>query len=232
VSGRAAELAANLDRLRERIARACAAAGRDPAEVTVVAVTKTWPADDIRRLVALGVRNIGENRDQEARGKVAELADLDVRWHFVGRLQRNKCRSVAGYASLVHSVDRPRLVAALNRAAEAADRVVPVLVQVGFDPTPGRGGTAPADVADLAAAVAAAERLRLSGLMTVAPPTDDPDAVFARLAELAHAVAAAHPGADVISAGMSADLESAVRHGATHVRIGSALLGHRSAPVG
>ena len=234
---RRAELAANLARVEERIAAACADAGRDRADLTLVAITKTFPAEDVGHLAALGVRDVGENRDQEAAAKVAACRDAGVAglvWHFVGQLQRNKAGSVATYADVVHSVDRLRLVAALDRAAGTAGRRLTALVQVDLRDAPaddGRGGAAPADVAALAAAVAAADRLRLGGVMAVAPADADPDAAFARLAEVAARLRQDHPDAVVVSAGMSGDLEAAVRHGATHLRVGSALLGSRP-PLG
>ena len=228
---RTAEIAANLAVVRGRIAAGCAAAGRDPAGVTLIAVTKTFPAEDVRRLLALGVTDIGENRDQEARAKAAAVPA--ARWHFVGRLQRNKARSVACYATLVHSVDRPELVAALDAGATRAGRTpLDVLVQVSLDADPGRGGALPADVPRLADAVADAEGLRLAGVMAVAPLDADPLPALARLAEVAADLRRDHPNATIVSAGMSADLEPALRCGATHVRIGTALLGGRTPPVG
>jgi len=224
------EIAANLARVQDRIAAACAAAGRDPAEITLVAVTKTFPAADVRLLADLGVRDVGENRDQEAAPKAAALAGLGLRWHFVGQLQTNKCRSVAGYAHLVHSVDRPRLVAALA-AAVPQGRPLGCLVQVALDDDPTRGGVAPARVAELAGAVAAAPGLQLRGVMAVAPLEGDPLVAFRRLAELAAGVRRRHPEATIVSAGMSGDLEAAIACGATHVRVGTALLGDRSPRV-
>jgi len=223
------ELAANLADVRERIARACADAGRDPAELTLVAITKTWPAEDVRRLAELGVRDVGENRDQEAAPKAAALADLDLTWHFVGQLQANKAASVARYAHVVQSVDRMRLVAALEHGAARAGRDLDVLVQVGLEDVEGRGGASAADVPALAAAVAGSERLRLRGVMAVAPLGADPAAAFARLAEVHEHLLRTHPAATWRSAGMSGDLEQAVRAGATHLRIGTALLGPRPA---
>lgn len=233
MTDRPAELATNLRRLRARVDAACTAADRDPAEVTVIAVTKTFPASDVRLLAELGVADIGENRDQETRRKLADLRDLSVRWHFVGGLQRNKARSVAGWADVVHSVDRSELVAVLGRAAIRRERPLVALVQVALDddPAPGRAGAPAADVERLADEIAGTDGLRLGGVMAVAPLLADPDPAFTRLAELAHKVRAAHPQATMLSAGMSGDLESAVRHGATHLRIGTALLGARSAPV-
>jgi pyridoxal phosphate enzyme (YggS family) len=223
-------IAANLARVRQRVAEACAAAGRDPAEVTIVAVTKTFPAADVRLLADLGVLDVGENRDQEAAPKAHELADLPLRWHFVGQLQTNKCRSVAGYAHLVHSVDRPRLVASLSAAVSAGHRLG-CLVQVALDDDPDRGGARAADVPSLADAVAAAPGLELRGVMAVAPLGADPRRAFARLAEVASGVRRQHPGAAIVSAGMSGDLEAAIAAGATHVRVGTALLGDRGRQV-
>jgi PLP dependent protein len=228
---RAEQLAANLAAVRERVAKACALAGRSADEVTVIAVTKTFPASDVRLLARLGVTDVAENRDQEAAGKAAECRDLPLRWHFVGQLQTNKVRSVVSYADVVHSVDRERLVTALSRAAVRADRPVRCLVQVALDDAEGRGGTRPGGVPALADAIAAAPGLTLGGVMAVAPLGGDPAAAFARLAEVAAAVRAAHPAATMISAGMSADVEEAIACGATHVRVGTALLGGRRAIV-
>ena len=228
------DVAANLAAVRERVARACAAVGRAPEEITVVAVTKTFPAADVRLLAELGLRDVGENRDQEAADKHAACADLPLTWHFVGQLQRNKARSVASYADVVHSVDRLSLVAALSAAAVSAQRELTALVQVSLEPHPdsGRGGVPPDLAPELAAAVATSPALRLGGVMAVAPLGADPSAAFARLAAVANQIRNEHPDAVIVSAGMSADLEAAIEHGATHVRIGTALLGHRPSPVG
>ena len=226
---RAGEVAASLAQVRARISAACQAAGRPPGEVILIAITKTFPASDIRVLSSLGVRDVGENRDQEAASKAAACADLRDRltWHFVGQLQTNKVSSVVRYADVIHSVDRPRLVAALGAAARKAGRTLTGLVQVSLDGEPGRGGAAPADAAFIADAVAGEDGLELGGVMAVAPQGEDPLAAFRRLADIAAQVRAAHPGATMISAGMSGDLEAAIRAGATHVRVGTALLGGR-----
>lgn len=226
---RAGGLAAGLAEVEGRLAAACAAAGRRRDEVTLVAVGKTWPASDLRLLAGLGVRDFAESRDQEARPKATELADLGLRWHFVGRLQTNKCRSVAGYAGVVHSVDRAAVVAALGAGARRAGRTVTALVQVSLDGDLDRGGVPADGVPVLADAVAGEGGLLLGGLMAVAPLGAEPSAAFDRLAELAAHLRAAHPGATMISAGMSGDLEVAVRAGSTHVRIGTALFGGRPA---
>jgi pyridoxal phosphate enzyme (YggS family) len=227
---RRATLARTLATVQDRIAAAARDAGRDPAAVTLVVVTKTVPADDVRLLAELGVRDVGENREQELAAKTAVLADLPLRWHFVGRLQSNKAARVAATASAVHSIDRDRLLPALSRGAQERPEPLVGLVQVSLDGDPTRGGAAPDEVPALADRVAAASGLVLGGLMAVPPltgPLADPDAAFAALAALGAAVRRDHPDATWCSAGMSGDLEAAVRHGATHVRVGTAILGPR-----
>ena len=258
-SGRRAELARNLAATRARIAAACAAANRDPAELTLIAVTKTYPAADVLLLAELGVRDIGENRDQEAAPKAAEVAAAlhppgahphppgsiaqtgsiegaesandPITWHFIGQLQTNKAHSVARYAHVVHSVDRARLVRALGGAALSAGRELTCLVQVSLDDDPARGGVPAARLGDVAAAIEAEPGLRLGGVMVVAPLGADPAVAFAPLRELSATVRSVNPSATTISAGMSGDLEAAVAGGATHLRIGTALLGNRRLPV-
>lgn len=253
---RAEQLRANLAAARERIARAAKAAGRDEQQdpIGLVVVTKTFPASDVRLLAELGVRDVGENRDQEAKAKRAEVeavvetdvdtdadSDIQLRWHMIGRLQSNKAPSVAGWADVVESVDRVSLVDRLARAAHQRAAPLEVLIQVSLDESlepgspdaPGRGGAAPKDVATIAEAIeAAGPDLHLAGVMAVAPHPDtgiDPAAAFARLAEVAAGVRERWPQARVISAGMSGDLEAAIAAGATQVRIGGAILGQRPA---
>ncbi|MEV5604815.1 YggS family pyridoxal phosphate-dependent enzyme [Streptomyces sp. NPDC052299] len=229
------QLAANLARVEERIASACVAAGRKREEVTLLVVTKTYPASDVRILYGLGVRQVAENRDQDAAPKAAECADLSLSWHFVGQLQTNKVRSVAGYADVVQSVDRTKLVTALSTAAERRERELGCLIQVALDAESGergaRGGVAPDGIEELADAVAAAPGLRLDGLMTVAPLAGPfagrQRAAFDRLMEFSSRLRGNHPAANMVSAGMSADLEDAIAAGATHVRVGTAVLGVR-----
>ena len=225
------ELATNLERVRRRIADACDHAGRAADDVTLTVVTKFFPASDVRVLAGLGVRHVGENRHQEASAKAAECADLDLTWHFIGALQSNKAAAVPAYASVVESVDRAKLLAGLARGAEEAGRRLDVLVQVSLDPASatGRAGASVERVGELADQVAARPQLRLRGLMAVAPLGQDPQPGFAKLASLAAQVRADHPDATWVSAGMSGDLEAAVACGATHVRIGSAVLGERPA---
>ncbi|MET8780996.1 MULTISPECIES: YggS family pyridoxal phosphate-dependent enzyme [unclassified Streptomyces] len=229
------QIAANLARVEDRIAAACAAAARKREEVTLIVVTKTYPASDVRILSELGVRHVAENRDQDAAPKAAACADLPLTWHFVGQLQTNKVRSVVGYADLVQSVDRSRLVRSLSREAVRAGREIGCLIQVALDADASgrgaRGGVAPAGIEELGDLVADAEGLRLDGLMTVAPLTGEyagrQQAAFERLMDLSTDLRRAHPAATMVSAGMSADLDQAVAAGATHVRVGTAVLGVR-----
>jgi len=248
-AGRRTELATNLVRVRDRITAACAAASRPVDDVELIAITKTFPASDVVLLAGLGITEVGESRDQEAVTKIREVGEVAaslpglplislLHWHFVGALQTNKCASVVTYASLVHSVDRLRLVTALGRAA--GERRVPrvqrvsCLVQVDLDEIsrPGRAGARPEDVDALAGAIASQPGLDLAGVMAVAPLGVEPGRAFAALAVIADGVRQRHPSATVISAGMSGDLESAVANGSTHVRVGAALLGSRRHPVG
>ncbi|MFD8598272.1 YggS family pyridoxal phosphate-dependent enzyme [Kitasatospora sp. NPDC059646] len=234
------QLGANLDVVERRIADACAAAGRPREEVTLIVVTKTYPAEDTALLAGLGVTDVAENRDQDAAPKAERCVNLPLTWHFVGQLQTNKARSVVRYADLVHSVDRARLVDSLSAAVRNAERPpLGCLVQVALDKEAGEGehraGVAPADVLALAEKIADTPGLRMDGVMTVAPLAGplagDPARAFARLAEIASAVRAQHPTATMVSAGMSGDLEQAIAAGATHVRVGTAVLGVRS-PLG
>ncbi|MGY5882169.1 YggS family pyridoxal phosphate-dependent enzyme [Modestobacter lacusdianchii] len=225
-------LAENRQAVRERIDAAARAAGRDPASVRLLAVSKTRPAEDVRALAGLGQLDFAENRVQELAGKAADLADLTgLRWHLVGQLQRNKAAAVVRLGAGVQSVDRASLVQALSRAADREGRTVDVHLQVDLGGPEGelgaRGGADPDEVPGLADAVAEAPGLRLLGLMAVAPRGEAPAPAFARLAELAARVRADHPAALELSAGMSGDLEAAVTAGATEVRVGTALFGAR-----
>ncbi|MFC8046921.1 YggS family pyridoxal phosphate-dependent enzyme [Nocardia sp. NPDC057353] len=235
-TARAAELAERLAAVTARIEAACAAAGRAPGEVRLLPVTKFHPATDIAILYDLGCRAFGESREQEATAKVTELTpglSEPVAWHMIGRLQRNKAKAVARWAHTVQSVDSERLAAALDAAArsalDAGERSAPlrVLLQVSLDTDPGRGGVAPADLPALADRIAAAPALELAGLMAIPPLDAEPDSAFARLETLHTRLRGTHPGASELSAGMSGDLESAVAHGSTCVRVGTALLGTR-----
>jgi pyridoxal phosphate enzyme (YggS family) len=233
---RHAQLAGTLASVRARIADACARAGRDPEAITLVAVTKTYPAADVVILAELGVTDVGESRDQEASAKVGEVAQLlpeaMLRWHFVGRLQSRKARSVASYAYSVHSLDRTELVGRLADGVARAGRApLEVFLQVSLDDDPERGGVRSDDLTALADAVEQRKELLLRGVMAVAPLGADPERAFADLAAVSQRLQRDHPQASAISAGMSGDLDAALSNGATHVRIGSALLGERDPVV-
>ncbi|WP_309234866.1 YggS family pyridoxal phosphate-dependent enzyme [Nocardia sp. XZ_19_385] len=240
LDARSAELSANLSTLTARIDAACQAAGRAAGSVRLLPVTKFFPASDVEILYRLGRREFGESREQEATAKVAALPELlgerdlsDVQWHMIGRLQRNKTRVVARWAHTVHSVDSERLAMALDKAArdalEAGERDTPVrvLLQVSLDEDPSRGGLPPAELETLADLIAESEGLQLGGLMAIPPLQADTDSAFARLATLHTLLLTRHPGATELSAGMSSDLEVAVEHGSTCVRVGTALMGAR-----
>ena len=218
-------LSERLAAVQAAVADAARAAGRDPAEITTIVVTKFHPPSLVRELAALGVRDFGENRHQEAQGKTAELSDLDATWHFIGQLQSNKARAVRRYADAIHSLDRPSLVGALGDG-EPLD----VFVQVDLSDEPGRGGVVPAELDALVDAVLAKPDLHLRGLMSVAPLGVDPARAFASVRALSERVREAAPSATALSMGMSGDFEAAIREGATHLRIGTAITGNRPDP--
>ncbi|MCL2544115.1 MAG: YggS family pyridoxal phosphate-dependent enzyme [Nocardioidaceae bacterium] len=223
------ELSDGLGATRARIAAACADAGRPVDDVSLTVVTKFFPASDVRLLARLGVTDVGENRHQEAERKADDCADLGLRWHFIGGLQKNKAAAVARYADVVESLDRPELLPRLARGAAERGRALDVLLQVSLDP-PGadhRSGVDPDHLLDLATGVVGQDGLALRGLMAVAPLGEEPAAAFARLARIRERFLVDHPEATVMSAGMSGDLEAAIDAGATHVRVGSAVLGSR-----
>jgi len=227
---RGAELAEGLSEVRARIESASRSVHRDPHDITLVVVTKTWPVSDLALLHELGVSDFAENKHQDAADKAAELADLNLRWHFVGQIQSNKAARIAAYADVVHSVDSVRVAQRLNVGAHKHEREVDCLVQVSLDEKSSRGrrgGAAWAELETVAAAIYAAGGLRLAGVMGVAPPAGDASSAYRRLWEASRLVRATVPSADVISAGMSGDFEEAIGGGATHVRVGSAILGKR-----
>ena len=229
------EIAAGLADVEERIAAACDAAGRGRDEITLIVVTKTYPASDVDILAELGVLDVGENRHPESERKIEELRTMRgdnvgtlPRCHFLGGLQTNKAGAIARYADTVHSVDRIKLVNALSRGAEAAGRTLRCLVQIDFGDADGRSGVAPSGLPELAAAVADADHLELAGVMTVAPLGVDPAPQFEHLVRLSAELQKDHPGATIISSGMSDDFEHAIKAGATHLRIGRSVLGERA----
>lgn len=233
---RTEELKARLEAVRRRISAAAVSAGREGNLPTLIVVTKFHPAEDIRRLAALGITDVGENRAQEAAAKAEQLAECGLAWHFVGQLQTKKAKSVLRYAAAVHSVDRPQLIDALAKAAEAERDTtgrapLECFIQVSLEDDAGahRGGAAPKDVGMLAERIAAAGSLNLAGVMAVAPLGAPPGPAFERLAAVSAGLVSEHPAATAISAGMSQDLEAAILFGATHLRIGSDILGSRPA---
>ncbi len=219
--------------VRGRIASACTAAGRDPAEITLVGVSKGVPADRVAEILTLGVVDLGENKAQEGAAKAAQIAEWGMdpapRWHFVGQLQRNKARTVVGFASMVHSVDRLVLVSTLDSVARQQGTTLDVLIQIDLDGQdhPARGGVGPPDLSAVTEAVLASDHLVLCGVMAVAPTEADPRPAFDRLIGYSTSLQRIQPSATVVSAGMSGDLEAAISAGATHVRVGTALFGAR-----
>lgn len=236
-SDRAVEIENALLSVRDRLRAACISAGRAEKDVTLLPVTKFFPASDVEILYRLGCREFGESREQEATAKAHETAerfdDSPARWHMIGHLQRNKAKSVAKWAYSIHSVDSARLVQALQNAVQRAlgegERTTPlrVLLQVSLDGDVHRAGVEREQLDELVDLVASAEDLSLAGLMAVPPIEADPDSSFADLAELHRRVLVDHPEAVELSAGMTGDLEVAVRHGSTCVRVGTAILGSR-----
>lgn len=229
MSNRLADIQSNLEKINSRIAEACSRSKRNISEITLIAVTKTYPASDVDLLKQLGIENVGENKDQEASGKISQVKEK-FSWHFIGQLQSNKAKSVVTYAELVHSVDRLSLAKELQKSASAIAKKQKVLIQVDLDqsgPDSSRGGVWPADLAALAQFISQSENLNLAGLMSVAPLGENPSVAFERLAQIRSEFLKNYPNALILSAGMSEDLEAAIEHGATHLRIGSALLGER-----
>jgi pyridoxal phosphate enzyme (YggS family) len=223
-------LAERLSAIDLRIADAARRAGRDPAAIMRIVVTKFHPASLVRELYGLGVRDVGENRQQELTAKRADLDErerADLRWHFIGQAQTNKARAIRQSADVVHSVDRARLADALDAAGAEGEPPLDVLLQIGLSEAEGRGGVAAAGAEALAEHVRGCRSLRLRGVMAVAPLDEEPARAFARLAGVAASVRRIAPDATWISAGMTGDFEAAIEMGATHLRIGSAITGIR-----
>ncbi len=227
------ELADRLGTVDEQVSAACAAAGRVRGSVTLIAVSKTWPVDDIALLRDLGVRDFGENRADELLAKAQALPDPELIWHFVGQIQSKKAHAIGRVAHYVHSVDRRKVVTGLGSGARDAGRELGAFVQVSLADmaagvqAAGRGGAEPAEVPALADAIADEPGLILAGVMTLPPLSADPAAAFSRIAAVSAGLRQRHPAADGISAGMSHDFVAAIAAGATHVRIGSAVFGER-----
>ena len=218
-------LAERLARVDAGIADAAREAGRDPADITRIVVTKFHPASLVRELAELGVRDVGENRHQEAQQKAAELVDLPLTWHFVGQLQSKKARQAIRYARVVHSIDRTSLVDALAGDHDPVD----CFVQLNLTDDPARGGVQPDEVEAIAERVLSSAGLRLRGVMAVAPLDEQPRRAFARVRAASERLRLIAPDARDISAGMSGDYREAILEGATHLRIGTAITGNRPA---
>lgn len=224
MTSRSDEIASNLESVRTRIAIATRAAGRGEDDVTLIAVTKTYPSTDVEILYDLGIRNFAENRDSEGRQKSEQVPAI---WHFQGQIQSNKIASIASWANVIHSLDDPRHLRLLSKAVPES-KVISIFIQVCLDPQPGRGGASPDGLSPLAELVLQDPSFRLEGLMAVAPLGENPESAFARLAQIRSDFSQQFPSAKALSAGMSGDFEVAIKYGATHVRVGSSILGSRS----
>ena len=221
MSTRKEEITRNLQGVKERINRAAQSADRDPADIELIVVTKTFPVSDIEILRDLGETNFGENRDQEA-GPKAEI--ISATWHFQGQIQSNKIKSICGWADVIHSISSEKEILKFAQS----ERKHQLFLQVSLDGQEGRGGASPAELAKLADLVNASNNLELMGLMAVAPLGVEPEKAFADLAQLNQGFQHQFPNAKYLSAGMSGDFEAAIKFGATHIRVGSSILGSRS----
>ena len=224
ISSSSPSLAERLDEVRAGVAAAAAEAGRGVGDITMIVVTKFYPASLLRELYALGVREVGETRHQEAQAKAAELADLDLGWNFIGQLQSKKAKQVRAYAHSVHSLDRASVIEALG---SSDGTTIECFVQLNLTDDPGRGGVQPADLERTTELVLATPGLELLGVMAVAPVGEEPRPAFVRVREASERMRRLAPGARYISTGMSGDYREAILEGATHLRIGSAITGNR-----
>jgi pyridoxal phosphate enzyme (YggS family) len=220
------EISANLEKVKEQIQLAAASANRLSDDITLVAVTKTFPVSDIEILYSLGIRDFGENRDQEASAKVG-LLPKDVRWHFQGQIQSNKLKSITSWASFIHSVDQLRYAQMISDYSAGNEK--PIFMQVSLDKPPqSRSGVNPSELLELAGAISELPGIRLQGLMAVAPVNSPAEQAFAELEDIRSDFLSTFPDAKSLSIGMSGDYQIAIKYGATHIRIGSSILGIRS----
>ena len=220
------EISGNLEKVKEQIKLAAASANRLSEEITLVAVTKTFPVSDIEILYSLGIRDFGENRDQEASEKVG-LLPKDVRWHFQGQIQSNKLKSITSWASYIHSVDQLKYAQMISDYSAGNEK--PIFMQVSLDKPPqSRSGVNPSELLELAGAISALPGIRLQGLMAVAPVNSPAEQAFAELEDIRSDFLSTFPDAKSLSIGMSGDYQIAIKYGATHIRIGSSILGIRS----
>jgi pyridoxal phosphate enzyme (YggS family) len=220
------QILSNLESVKEKISAAAQAAGRSPSEITLIAVTKTFPVSDLEILHELGVRNFGENRDQEAAPKVSALP-ADITWHFQGGIQSNKLKSISNWASVIHSVDKFKYAQMISQFS--VGKTKEIFIQVSLDTLPqSREGVDPADLMQLAEQIMSLPNLEVKGLMVVAPLDQPTEQAFVRLQQIQQKFIQLYPAASSLSSGMSGDYELAISLGATHVRIGSSILGNRS----
>lgn len=218
------EVAANLGKVRTRMLEATRVSQRRLEDVTLIAVTKTYPSSDVKILSDLGIRNFAENRDSEGKLKSQDVPGI---WHFQGQIQSNKISSIASWANVIHSLDDPRHLRLLSKAV-APQMKISIFIQVCLDPQPGRGGALPQDLSPLAELVLHESAFKLEGLMAVAPLGENPESAFSRLAQIHSDFSQQFPMARSLSAGMSGDFEVAIKYGATHIRVGSSILGSRA----
>jgi pyridoxal phosphate enzyme (YggS family) len=220
------QILSNLESVKEKISAAAQAAGRSASEITLIAVTKTFPVSDLEILYELGVRNFGENRDQEAAPKVSALP-ADITWHFQGGIQSNKLKSISNWASVIHSVDKFKYAQMISQFS--VGKTKEIFIQVSLDTLPqSREGVDPADLMQLAEQIMSLPNLEVKGLMAVAPLDQPTEQAFVRLQQIQQKFIQLYPAASSLSSGMSGDYELAISLGATHVRIGSSILGNRS----
>ncbi len=224
MSSREIEIAAALAAVESQIAAAAAKVGRDRSEITLIAVTKTYPASDVEILRNLGVQNFGENRNEEGEAKSAQVSGT---WHFQGQVQSRKLRDIAGWASFIHSLDSADHLEKLSRIATELGREISIFLQLSLDGAPDRGGVIKSELAALADSVANLPQIKLVGLMCVPPVEYEHERAFSEIAEIHQGFLTNYPAATFLSAGMSSDYQIAISHGATHLRIGSQILGSR-----
>ena len=225
MSQRELEIATALANVEERISKAAAAAGRERSEITLIAVTKTYPATDVEILRNLGVKNFGENRSDEGLEK-SEL--IPATWHFQGQVQGRKLKDIALWASFIHSIDSSDHIAKLSRICSERDRKISIFLQLSLDEAPDRGGVRAEQLTQLAEQVTSDTNLHLAGLMCVPPVEYEFDRAFSEIADVHETFKKGFPDAAGLSAGMSSDFEVAIAYGATHLRVGSEILGSRT----
>jgi pyridoxal phosphate enzyme (YggS family) len=224
---RAQEIANNLSIVRENISHAAQRCGRNLDQLTLITVTKTFPKEDLSILYELGLREFGENRDQEASAKASQLAK-DINWHFQGGIQSNKLKSICSWASVIHSVDQYRYAQKISEYS--ANKGMKIFIQVSLDnPVESRGGVDPNKLIDLAGDISNLPNISIMGLMAVGPVDQPTEPAFVRLQQIHQSFLAHYKDAKYLSAGMSGDYEMAIAYGATHLRIGSSILGNRAA---